>query len=254
MNSEKQYLGIAAIVQARFGSTRLPGKILKEIYHKPILWHVVNRLSYSKQIDKIIVATTDLAEDDQVQEFCEANNFLLYRGSSEDVLSRYYNAAKSFEAKIIVRITSDCPVIDYSIIDRMLEIFIYETRLNKLDYLSNSLTRTFPRGLDTEIFSLSTLIKAHQEATEKYEREHVTPYIYNHPDIFALKNFSNEKDYSFHRWTVDTQEDFNLIEKIYKSLYGKNKLFLFEDILKLFEEHHDLIRINQNIQQKKPGE
>lgn len=254
MNSEKQDIGIAAIVQARFGSTRFPGKILKEIYHKPMLWHVVNRLSHSKLIERTIVATTNLAEDDQVQEFCEVNNFLFYRGSSEDVLSRYYETAKSFDAKIIVRITSDCPVIDYSIIDRMLEEFISEARFDKLDYLSNVLTRTFPRGLDAEIFSFATLIKAHQEATEKYEREHVTPYIYNRPDLFALKNFSNEKDYSFHRWTVDTQEDFNLIEKIYKSLYEKNKLFLFEDILKLFEEEPDLIRINQNIQQKKLGE
>lgn len=254
MKSEKQNLGIAAIVQARFGSTRLPGKILKEINHKPMLWHVVNRLSHSKLIDKCIVATTVLAEDDQVQKFCEENNFLFYRGSSEDVLSRYYNVAKSFNAKIIVRITSDCPVIDFSIIDKMLEEFISGTRMERLDYLSNVLTRSFPRGLDTEIFTFAALEKAYNEAIQVYEREHVTPYIYNHPEIFTLKNFSNEKDYSFHRWTVDTQEDFNLIENIYKSLYEKNKMFLFEDILKLFEEHPALIEINQNIQQKKLGE
>ncbi|MCX6169736.1 MAG: glycosyltransferase family protein [Ignavibacteriales bacterium] len=254
MKIEKQDLGITAIVQARSGSTRLPGKILKKIYNEPILWHVVNRLSYSKLINKIIIATTDLAEDDQIQEFCEANKFLFYRGSSEDVLSRYFNAAKSFEAKIIVRITSDCPVIDYSIVDRMLEIFIFENRLNKLDYLSNVLPRTFPRGLDTEIFTFAVLERTYNEANQVYEHEHVTPYIYNHPAQFAIKNFSNEKDYSIHRWTVDTQEDFNLIEEIYKSLYEKNKIFLFEDILKLFEEQPDLIRINQNIQQKRIGE
>ena len=254
MKSEKQNLGIAAIVQARLGSTRLPGKILKEINNKPMLWHVVNRLSHSKLIDKIIVATTDLAEDDQVQNFCEENNFLFYRGSSEDVLSRYYNAAKSFNAKIIVRITSDCPVIDFSIIDKMLKEFISGTRMEKLDYLSNVLTRSFPRGLDTEIFTFTVLEKAYNEAIQVSEREHVTPYIYNHPEIFTLRNFSYEKDYSFHRWTVDTQEDFNLIENIYKSLYEKNKMFLFEDILKLFEEHPALIEINQNIQQKKLGE
>ncbi len=254
MKSEKQNLGIAAIVQARLGSTRLPGKILKEINNKPMLWHVVNRLSHSKLIDKIIVATTDLAEDDQVQNFCEENNFLFYRGSSEDVLSRYYNTAKSFDAKIIVRITSDCPVIDFSIIDKMLKEFISGTRMEKLDYLSNVLTRSFPRGLDTEIFTFTALEKAYNEAIQVSEREHVTPYIYNHPEIFTLRNFSYEKDYSFHRWTVDTQEDFNLIENIYKSLYEKNKMFLFEDILKLFEEHPALIEINQNIQQKKLGE
>jgi len=252
LNGKKQNLKVAAIVQARFGSTRLPGKILKEISHKPMLWHIVNRLSYSKLINKIIIATTTLPEDDQVQEFCEMNNFLFYRGSSDDVLSRYYTAADINKADIVVRITSDCPVIDPVIIDRMLEKFFAEN--HNLDYLSNVLPRTFPRGLDTEIFSFNALAKAHHKATQRYEREHVTPYIYNHPEKFTIKNFTNEKDYSFHRWTVDTQEDLLLIENIYNALYNKNELFLFEDIIELFKEHPDLININQNVQQKKLGE
>jgi len=254
LNSKKQKLKVAAIVQARFGSTRLPGKILKAISHKPMLWHIVDRLSHSRLIDQIIVATTNLSEDDQVQEFCELNNILFYRGSPEDVLSRYYTAADVNKADIVVRITSDCPVIDPIIVDRMLEKFFAENQLSNLDYLSNVLPRTFPRGLDTEIFSFNALAKAHHEATQRYEREHVTPYIYNHPEKFTIKNFTNEKDYSFHRWTVDTQEDFLLIEKVYDSLYNKKRLFFFEDILKLFEERPDLININQNVQQKKIGE
>lgn len=254
MNSKKQNFKVAAIIQARLGSTRLHGKILKVISEKPMLWHIVNRLSHSKLIDQIIIATTNLFEDDHVQEFCEMNNILFYRGSPEDVLSRYYEAANKFKTDIVIRITSDCPVIDPLIVDNMLEYFFKENQLSNLDYLSNVLPRTFPRGLDTEIFSFNSLARAHTEATQQFEREHVTPYIYNHPEIFTTKNFTNDKDYSFHRWTVDTQEDFRLIEEIYKALYSKKELFLFEDILKLFEERPDLININQNVQQKNLGE
>lgn len=254
MNSNKQNFKVAAIIQARLGSTRLPGKIFKGISGKPMLWHIVNRLFHSNLIDAIIVATTNLPEDDKVQEFCEMNNILFYRGSSEDVLSRYYEAAAKFKADLIIRITSDCPVIDPLIIDNMLEYFFEENQSIELDYLSNVHPRTFPRGLDTEIFSFNSLTIAHNEATQQYEREHVTPYIYNHPEKFRIKNFVNEKDYSFHRWTVDTQKDFLLIDEIYKTLYTKKKLFLFKDILNLFEKRPDLININQNVQQKKIGE
>lgn len=254
MNSKKQNFKVAAIIQARLGSTRLPGKIFRQILDKPMLWHVVDRLSHSKIIDEIIVATTNLSEDDRVQEFCEMNNILFYRGNAEDVLSRYYEAAKKFKTDLVIRITSDCPVIDPLIVDNMLEYFFKENQSRNLDYLSNVLPRTFPRGLDTEIFSLDALTKAHNKAAQQFEREHVTPYIYNHPEIFTIKNFTNERDYSFHRWTVDAQEDLLLIENIYAALYNKNKLFLFEDILELFKKRPDLIRINQNVQQKKPGE
>lgn len=254
MNGKEENSKIAAIIQARLGSTRLPGKILKEVSGMPILWHVVNRLSYSKLIDEIIIATTDLAEDDRVQDFCERNNILFYRGSSEDVLSRYYETASKFEAGAIIRITSDCPVIDPVIIDRMLEYYLKENLSGSMDYLNNVMPRTFPRGLDTEIFSFRALALAHHDAKQFYEREHVTPYIYNHPEIFTLKSFTSEKDHSAYRWTVDTQEDFLLIEKIYTSLYKKNNLFLLPDILKLFEEQPQLIKINQSVKQKNLGE
>lgn len=244
----------AAIIQARFGSTRLPGKIFKDLCGKPILRHVVNRLSHSKFLDKIIIATTTLPEDDLVEKFCVENNILFSRGSSEDVLSRYYEAAKKFEADIIIRITSDCPVIDPQILDNMIEEFIAINKTEQLDYMSNSIRRTFPRGLDVEIFTFDVLEKIFNEANQTYEREHVTPYIYQHPGIFKIKNFAGEKDYSFHRWTVDTPEDYELIKKIYEALYDPKKIFLFEDILKLFDREPGLIGINQNIKQKKLGE
>lgn len=142
-----------AIVQARYGSTRLKGKIFKEISGRPMLWHVINRLSFSKLIDKIVIATTLDKEDDRTEEFCRANQILFYRGSVDDVLSRYYEAAKLFNASTIIRITSDCPLIDPVIIDKMLTEFTREEDI--CDYMSNVVQRTFPRGLDTEIFSFT---------------------------------------------------------------------------------------------------
>lgn len=241
-------LNKVGIVQARFGSTRLPGKIFKGISGKPMLWHVVNRLSFSKMIDKIIIATTDQSNDNITEEFCINNKIDYYRGSADDVLSRYYETAKQFKADIVIRITSDCPLIDPLIVDKMLNNFLSVD--SKCDYMSNVIDRTFPRGLDTEIFYYSALEKAMNEAVTPLDREHVTPFIYNHTDIFKTRNYSTIKDYSFHRWTVDTEEDLSLIKEIYKELYNPDKLFLFEDVLKLFEQKPELIKINQHIQQR----
>lgn len=239
-----------AIIQARIGSTRLPNKVMKLLCGKPILWHVWNRLKHSKSIDEIVIATTTLPEDDLIQSFCEDNKIEFYRGSSSDVLSRYYETAKKYNAKNVVRITSDCPVIDPQVVDKIISAFEKE----KIDYMSNGIVRTFPRGLDTEVFTFQALEKSFIEATKQYEREHVTPYIYQHQDLFTTKNFANDRDISYLRWTVDTPEDFKLIEKIYNSLYHQKEIFLLDDILKLFDEQPELIKINQAIEQKKLGE
>jgi spore coat polysaccharide biosynthesis protein SpsF len=251
LNSKLENQNKVAIIQARLGSTRLPGKVFKTLSGRPMLWHVVDRLSHSKMLDKIIIATTTQPEDDQVEGFCSANNILCYRGSSNDVLSRYYETAKIYSAEIVIRITSDCPVIDPYILDDMLRQFISE---DNIDYMSNSIQRTFPRGLDAEIFTFATLEKTFTEAKLDYEHEHVTPYIYHNPEKFTIKNYANEKDLSSYRWTVDTAEDFRLIEEIYNSLYQKDKIFLFKDILQLIEKRPELIKINQDIKQKKLGE
>ncbi len=243
---------ITAIVQARIGSTRLPGKILKELSGKSVLWHVVNRLSHSKLCNKIVIATTTEPEDDVVENYCVENNFPYYRGSSENVLSRYYETAKVFGAEIIIRITSDCPLIDPEIIDKMLEQFLSEK--SKIDYMSNVFPRMFPRGLDTEIFTCDALEISFNNAVNQNDLEHVTPYIYQHPEKFKIKNFANDKDLSFHRWTIDTTEDYELIKSIYNKLYESGKIFLLNDILKLFDEHPELIKINQNVKQKNLGE
>lgn len=238
---------IIAIIQARLGSTRLPNKVLKNLCGSPVLLHVINRLKQSKYISEIIIATTTLPEDDAIQQFCEENGVKFYRGSSENVLSRYYEAAKKFNAETVIRITSDCPVIDPVLIDEMIE----EYSKSNVDYMSNSLTRTFPRGLDAEIFSFTALEKAFNEAAKQYELEHVTPYIYQHPELFSLKNYTNDTDYSFHRWTLDTEEDYRLLTEIYEALYPVNKVFLWKDVLTLFEKRPELLEINKHIEQKK---
>ena len=248
------HINVSVIIQARSGSTRLPGKIFKELSGQPILWHVYNRIKHSLLVNQIIIATTDQPEDDQVEIFCASNNIPFYRGSVNDVLSRYYEAAKKYNAVIIIRITSDCPVIDPVIIDKMISEYFRISKNENLDYMSNSIIRTFPRGLDVEIFSFDVLEKAYNEAKLQYEREHVTPYIYQHPELFGIKNFTNEKDYSYHRWTVDTIEDFKLIEAIYNELYNQKNIFLFDDILELFEKEPELLEINKEVKQKKLGE
>lgn len=240
-------MSINVIIQARVGSTRLPNKVLKDLCGRPVLWHVINRLKQSKKITKIIIATTTLPEDDAIQKFCEENKINYYRGSSENVLSRYYEAAKKYNAETVIRITSDCPVIDPVLLDEM----IADYHTGKADYMSNSLIRTFPRGLDAEIFSFQVLEKTFNEAVKQYELEHVTPYIYQHPELFILKNFANSTDYSFHRWTLDTEEDYTLIKEIYNNLYTEGKIFLWKDILKLFEKRPELLEINRHIEQKK---
>ncbi|MFZ5946550.1 MAG: cytidylyltransferase domain-containing protein [Stygiobacter sp.] len=243
-------LKATAIIQARIGSTRLPKKIFLPLSGKSILWHVYQRVKKSKLIDNVIIATTDLPEDDLVEKFCIENKINYFRGSSDDVLSRYYFTAKNFQSDIIVRITSDCPLIDSNVIDEIIKLFISENA----DYASNVLERTFPRGYDTEVFSFSVLEKTFFEAKEKFEREHVTPFIYNHPEIFKLVSYKINKDYSSLRLTIDTQEDYNLIKIIYDSLFDSNNFFNLNDVINFLNNNPELIKINQHIEQKKLGE
>jgi spore coat polysaccharide biosynthesis protein SpsF len=240
------------IAQARMGSTRLPGKVMKDILKRPMLEHFIRRLKMVKNADDIVIATPGGKGEEPIRQLCErlkVNVFNAFKGSQEDVLSRYYEAAKHNRADVIVRITSDCPVIDPEIIDNMIKMFLDSS--GKADYLSNALKRTYPRGLDTEVFSFNALERACNEAEKDYEREHVTSYIYEHPERFRLLGFESPVDYSDHRWTVDTVEDFELITKIYEALYPHNEKFLLKDILELFKRSPQLAEINREIRQKK---
>lgn len=239
---------IVIILQARMGASRLPGKPLKRVLNRPLLSYQIERLKRVHLADEIVVATTVKEPDVAIAALCEGEHVPYFRGSESDVLDRYYQAAKLFKADIVVRITGDCPLIDPQIIDKV--IAYYLDYLPKYDYLSNSLVRTYPRGLDVEIFSFALLEKAMKEATLVEEREHVTPFFYTHPELFSIGNIQQEKDLSHHRWTVDTPEDLQLITKILLALYPKKSLFTTEDVLKLLDEHPEWMKINAHIQQK----
>lgn len=244
---------IVAIIQARMGSTRLPGKVMMKISGKTVLEHVITRVKQSKFINEIIIATTVKSDDDAIVEESKRLGVNYYRGSEDDVLSRYYYAAEEYNADVVIRITSDCPLIDPEILDQMICKFKNLYNDNKVDYLSNTIERTFPRGLDAEIFSFKILEEAFHNAEKTYEKEHVTPYIYENPDIFKLVGYKNNIDYSDHRWTLDTPEDFEFIKKIYGSLYNNNnnKLIRFDYIINYLKLYPEYLQINSNIDQKK---
>ncbi|KFL16175.1 acylneuraminate cytidylyltransferase [Geobacillus stearothermophilus] len=240
---------VAAIIQARMGSTRLPGKVLKKVLGKTLLEYQIERVKRAKTIDEIIIATTTKESDDPIVQLCQQLSIPYYRGSEEDVLSRYYEAATKFNVDVVVRLTSDCPIIDPNVIDKVVEHYLENK--DRYDYVSNTLTRTYPRGLDTEVMSYEVLKRVHEEAKELVYREHVTAYIYHHPDQFRLCNVSNEKDESKHRWTVDTEEDFILIKNILETLYPINPLFTLEDVIRILQDKPEWVEINAHIEQKK---
>jgi spore coat polysaccharide biosynthesis protein SpsF len=235
------------IMQARMQSTRLHGKIMKKICDKTILEHDILRVSKSKTIDEIIIATSDDPADEVIAQEAYKLGIKFFRGSETDVLSRYYFVANEHNADIIIRITSDCPLYDWQVLDDMVDYFTNKD----FDYLCNFLARTYPRGLETEIFTFDSLEKAHFKAKLDHEREHVTPYIWQNPSLFKLGNYKAKVNNSQHRWTLDTEADFSLINTIYNHLYPKNNYFTTNDILELFEANPNLFYINSHIEQKK---
>lgn len=237
---------VVCIIQARVGSTRLPGKVLKPILGEPMLVWDVTRASRARLVDEIVIATTEHSEDNAIVDLCQSQGWLFWRGSEEDVLDRYYQAASTFQADIIVRITSDCPLIDPTVIDHV--IAAYHSVAPAVDYAATSLRRTYPRGIGAEVFDKNTLAKAWKEDTSSW-REHVTPYIYNHRDTFRLLSVENQMDYSHYRWTVDTLEDFALIERVYKH-FGHGD-FHWREVVDLMQQHPDWSQINASVQQKK---
>lgn len=239
------------IVQARMTSTRLPGKVLKEVLEKPLLEYQIERLKRADRVDEIVIATTTNVTDQPILDLCNRLSIPYYRGSEDDVLARYYGAAMEHNADVIVRVTSDCPVIDPRVISSIIEFYI-ENR-TQYDYVSNSLKRTYPRGMDTEVFSFHCLQESFREAQATAEREHVTPFIYNTPSRFRLANVAYTEDQSKYRLTVDTPEDYELIRRIIEELYPLNNKFTLEDILQLFQKNSDWFLINSHIEQKKYG-
>ena len=232
---------VVAIIQARMSSSRLPGKVLMPLANKPVLAHIVERLSYCKMIDKIVVATTNEVSDDLVADYCEYNNIDCYRGSLEDVLDRYYQTAKIYHADSIVRITGDCPVIDPVVVDAVITGYLSGK------YDSYGLGGEFPDGLDCTVFSFSAIEKAWKEAKLQSEREHVGPYIENNPHLFRNGALELFQGLSQQRWTLDELNDYELLSKIFNELYRLDSPFLTHEILQFIQNNPELLAINEQI-------
>jgi len=238
-------MNIITIIQARMGSTRLPGKVMLDLCGKTVLARVVERVQRSRRAGDVVVATTTQPADDRVLEECMRLGAKVFRGSESDVLDRYYRAAKQSAADAIVRICSDCPLIDPEIVDRTIQSFLDE----QADYASNALERSYPRGLDTEIMTWDALERCWREARAFYQRSHVTPYIYENPRQFKIVRVRSEEDYSDCRWTLDTPEDLKFIRAIYDRMEDKER-FSWRDVLQVLEEEPELAELNQHILQK----
>ncbi len=239
---------IVCIIQARVGSTRLPNKIFFDLRGKPVLGRVIERLQKSKLIDKIVITSPDSPANDVIEKYIKDNfsGVGVSRAPEKDVLNQYYQAAKKFGADVIVRITSDCPLIIPEVVDKVIQSFLDRNN----DYVSNVLgKRTYPRGLDTEVFSFKALERIWNEGKEKDDREHVTIYLRKNPEKFSASNVEGEKDYSGYRLTLDEQKDYELIKTIYEKL-DENKVMELELIIKFLEENPDLAKINQDVEQK----
>jgi spore coat polysaccharide biosynthesis protein SpsF len=240
---------VVAIIQARMGSSRLPGKVLKKISGEPMLFHVVVRARQAQGVGQVVVATTTDESDDPVFEFCRRRGIPCYRGDPYDVLDRYYQAAKLYEAGIIVRLTGDCPLIDPQEVDRTIRAFFDAG----VDFAANRLPppwkRTTPIGMDTEVATFDALSRAWREAQAKYEREHVMPYLYDQPGRFSVLLADHDPDFGRYRLAVDTQEDLELIRNIFNH-FGGTQAFAMRDIIELLEEHPEWLQINAAIQHK----
>ena len=242
---------LVTIIQARMGSSRLPGKVLMPVLDEPILGHILSRLSTVDKVNTIMVATSDRDIDDPIAEYCSAKGISCFRGSENDVLDRFYQAATAACANTVIRITGDCPLVDPALISRLIDYY----EANDLDYCGiatgagvaeEGFKGRFPDGLDAEIFKMEILQTAWQEAREPLFREHVTPFIWKQPQRFNLGTLkSPDQDYSHLRWTVDNQEDYEIIRWVYEELYPVKPNFNMQDVLSLFERHPEKIEDNR---------
>ena len=242
-------MSTVVIIQARMGSTRLPGKVLRPIAGRPMLWHIVQRVRQVGNLTDVVVATSDQPTDRPLRAFCSAEGISFFAGSENDVLDRFYRAARTFDGDPLVRITGDCPFVDPDLVSSL--IGLYQT--GRYDYVSVTTGAgalyleggRFPDGLDAECFSFKTLERAWKDATHALDREHVTSYIWRNKDLFRCSHLTAAQDLSKLRWTVDNEADFEVVSRVYEALYREGKAFLMADILGYFAEHPELASANQ---------
>ena len=240
---------IVAAIQARMGSTRLPGKVLKNIQGVPMLWHMYRRVKAAEYIDRVIIATTLNTYDKEIVRFAESRNLDYYAGSENDILDRMYNAALTFDATAIVRITADCPLIDPEIIDKIITAYIEDN----CDYVSNwsPNKRTYPHGLEAELYSRKCLEQLWNNVDDPLLREWLPFNIHDNLADFQVKFVEHETDLSGFRWTVDYEEDLTLVRKLYSGLYSENHIFKLNDLIEFFNKNPGLIKINEKYKDKK---
>lgn len=238
-------MNVNAIIQARCGSTRFPNKVFADIDGHPLIWHVVNRLTYAKTVNKIIIATTTNTKDDAIERWCLDNNIDYYRGNENDVLNRYYCASKAFPSDVIVRITADDPFKEPEIIDKVITTLIN----GDFDHVTNNFPPTFPEGLDCEAFRFSALEKSERSTNDSFEREHVTQYIYHNPDKFKIGNVAYDTNLSHLRWTIDNKMDYDMVKAIYTHRNTVNTgILLMNEILDILKAHPEILSINSIVE------
>lgn len=235
-------MSILAVLQARYSSTRLPGKVLKPILGRPMLALQIERILQSRRVHDLILATSDQPDDDPVAALARQMGVGCYRGSLHDVLDRFYQAAAPRQPAHVVRLTGDCPLLDSGVLDAVIDRHL----ACDADYTSNVLEYTFPDGLDVEVFRFYALAEAWREATLPSQREHVTPFINQQPDRYRVVHYRSEQDWSSMRWTVDEPEDFELVRRVYESLYPVNRQFSLMDVRALLQANPDWLRLNQH--------
>ena len=234
-----------AIIQARMGSTRLPGKALAPVLGEPLLGHMFERVLLARTLDQVVVATTEASNDDPIAAYCATRDYPLFRGSEGDVLDRYHRAAEHAEASTVVRLTADCPLIDPQIIDRVVDAY----QNGAYDYAANTAPPpgTFPDGMDVEVFSRDALDQAWSEAKKPSHREHVTFYFWQHPELFRIHRVDHDPDLSSYRLTVDYPEDLELVRAVLEALQPNSRAFTMSDVIDYLQVHPDLIHLNDHI-------
>ncbi len=233
-----------AILQARMSSTRLPGKVLAPILGRPMLSLQIERIGRARACKNLIVATSDQAEDQPIADLCAEIGVAVYRGSLNDVLDRFYRAALPHRPDRVIRLTADCPLADWTVIDRVCDA----AEAGGYDYCSNTVDPTWPDGLDVEVVSFEALETAWREAESPSEREHVLPFIHRRPDRFGIGSVRNDRDLSHLRWTVDEPADLDLVRCVYEALYPADPAFTTDDILDFLDAHPELVRLNAHIE------
>ncbi len=237
--------GIVTVIQARTGSTRLPDKVLLPLAGRPLLTRMVERVLAAQRVGTVVIATTTQTADNPIDTLCRAEGLPCYRGDADDLLDRHYQAGKLYGASTVIKIPSDCPLIDPRIIDRVITYYLKHPGC--FDYVSNLHPATYPDGNDVEIVTMAALAMAHHEATRPLEREHTTPFLWENPDRFRIGNVTWDTglDYSMsHRWTIDYEEDYRFIAAVYDALYEADPLFSLEDILAFLVNHPEVSALN----------